>query len=62
MIVGANALQRSMQVPSAFITALNGLVVIFVVSSEYWRRRIARRRDSEIIEEAQAPAKAEVVT
>jgi simple sugar transport system permease protein len=62
LIVGANSLQRSMQVPSAFIIALNGLVVIFVVSSEYWRRKIARRRDSEIMEEAQAPAKAEVVT
>jgi simple sugar transport system permease protein len=62
LIVGANALQRSMQVPSAFITALNGLVVIFVVSSEFWRRRWARKRESGMVEEAPAPAKAEGFT
>ena len=33
LIVGANSLQRAMQVPAALITALNGLVVVFVVSS-----------------------------
>jgi ABC-type uncharacterized transport system permease subunit len=33
-----------MQVPSAFITALNGLVVVFVVSSEIWRRRRQHKR------------------
>jgi simple sugar transport system permease protein len=45
LLVGANKLQRVMQVPSAYITALNGLVVIFVVSSEIWRRRRQRRRE-----------------
>ena len=44
LLVGANSLQRAMQVPSAFILALNGLVVIFVVSSDIWRRRRQRRR------------------
>jgi ABC-type uncharacterized transport system permease subunit len=44
LLVGANKLQRAMQVPSAFITALNGLVVVFVVSSEIWRRRRQRQR------------------
>jgi simple sugar transport system permease protein len=44
LLVGANSLQRAMQVPSALITALNGLVVVFVVSSEIFRRRLARRR------------------
>ncbi len=44
LLVGANKLQRVMQVPSAFIIALNGLVVIFVVSSEYWSRRRSQRR------------------
>ncbi|MBN1657692.1 MAG: ABC transporter permease [Anaerolineae bacterium] len=44
LLVGANKLQRVMQVPSAFITALNGLVVVFVVSSDIWRRRRQRRR------------------
>lgn len=32
LLVGANSMQRLMQVPSAFVTALNGLVVVFVVS------------------------------
>jgi simple sugar transport system permease protein len=44
LIVGANSLQRIMQVPSSFILALNGLVVIFVVSSDIWRRRRQRQR------------------
>lgn len=44
LLVGANSLQRAMQVPSALITALNGLVVVFVVSSEIFSRRLARRR------------------
>ncbi|KAA3645079.1 MAG: ABC transporter permease [Chloroflexi bacterium] len=46
MLVGANKLQRVVQVPSALITVLNGLVVIFVVSSEIIRRR--RQRTAEI--------------
>jgi simple sugar transport system permease protein len=37
MLVGANALQRALQVPSALIIALNGLIVVFVVASEYFR-------------------------
>lgn len=44
LLVGANSMQRAVQVPAALITALNGLVVVFVVSSEIWRRRAARRR------------------
>ncbi|RPJ25798.1 MAG: ABC transporter permease, partial [Chloroflexi bacterium] len=44
LLVGANSMQRMVQVPSAFVTALNGLVVVFVVSSEIWRRRRQRRR------------------
>ncbi len=40
MLVGANALQRAVQVPSALIIALNGLIVVFVVSSEYFKRRV----------------------
>jgi simple sugar transport system permease protein len=42
--VGANQMQRVVQVPSALITALNGLVVVFVVSSEFLRRRRQRQR------------------
>jgi simple sugar transport system permease protein len=44
LLVGANSLQRAMQVPSALIVALNGLIVVFVVSSDIFSRRLARRR------------------
>ncbi len=44
LLVGANNMQRAVQVPSALVTALNGLVVVFVVSSEVWRSRRQRRR------------------
>ena len=44
LLVGANKMQRVVQVPSALVTALNGLVVVFVVSSEIWRRRRQRKR------------------
>jgi ABC-type uncharacterized transport system permease subunit len=44
LLVGANKLQRVTQVPAALITALNGLVVVFVVSSDFWRRRRAHNR------------------
>jgi simple sugar transport system permease protein len=54
MIVGANKMQRAVQVPSALITALNGLVVVFVVASEIWRRRLARRRELRQMEETLA--------
>jgi simple sugar transport system permease protein len=51
LLVGANKLQRVMQVPSALIIALNGLVVVFVVSSEIWRRRREQRRLTEATKE-----------
>ena len=37
LIVGGQALQRAVQVPSALIGALNGLVVIFVVAADRYR-------------------------
>jgi ABC-type uncharacterized transport system permease subunit len=46
LLVGANKMQRVVQVPSALITALNGLVVVFVVSSEIIRKRRQRRREA----------------
>lgn len=39
LLVGGNAVQRAVQVPSALIVALNGLVVVFVVATEFLRRR-----------------------
>jgi ABC-type uncharacterized transport system permease subunit len=53
LLVGANKLQRVMQVPSSFITALNGLVVVFVVGSDIWRRRRQRKRQIEATKTAQ---------
>lgn len=44
LLVGANKMQRVVQVPSALVIALNGLVVVFVVSIEFLRRRRQRRR------------------
>ena len=44
LLVGAYKMQRVVQIPSALIIAMNGLVVIFVVSSELWRKRRQRRR------------------
>jgi simple sugar transport system permease protein len=44
------------QVPAALITALNGLVVVFVVSSEIFRRKNARRRAIRALEEKLAVA------
>lgn len=55
LLVGANKMQRAVQVPAALITALNGLVVVFVVSSEIWRRRRARRRQLAAVSEATTP-------
>ncbi|MCL5951803.1 MAG: ABC transporter permease [Chloroflexi bacterium] len=44
LLVGANSLQRTVQVPSAFVTTLDGLVVVFVVASQIWSRRRSPQR------------------
>ncbi len=44
LIVGANSMQRAVQIPTTMITALNGILVIFVVSSEYVQKRSSERR------------------
>jgi len=58
LLVGANSMQRVVQVPSALITSLNGLVVVFVVSSEIWRQRRQRKRQAAMVhdEDALPPA------
>ena len=49
LLVGGDAMQRNMQIPSATIIAMQGLIVIFVVSSDFWvRRRQAHRRIQEV--------------
>lgn len=55
LLVGANKMQRMVQVPSALVIALNGLVVVFVVSSEIWRRRRQKRRLSVAGHEEESP-------
>jgi general nucleoside transport system permease protein len=52
LLVGANTMQRVTQVPSSLIMALNGLVVVFVVSSEVWRKKRQRRRMIGVEEDA----------
>jgi simple sugar transport system permease protein len=44
LLVGADKMQRSMQIPSATVTALQGLIVVFVVSSDFFIRRYNARR------------------
>jgi simple sugar transport system permease protein len=46
LLVGADKMQRAVQVPSALIDTMLGLVVLFVVGSEIWGRRRARRRET----------------
>jgi general nucleoside transport system permease protein len=57
LLVGANQLQRTVQVPTAFVTTLDGLVVIFVVASRIWiQRRNARRNALEPAPVGELPA------
>ncbi len=44
LLVGADKMQRAVQVPSALIGALLGLVVLFVVGSQYYALKRAQRR------------------
>jgi general nucleoside transport system permease protein len=44
LLVGGDKMQRAVQIPQVLVTALLGLIVIFVVSSELWSRRRANRR------------------
>jgi simple sugar transport system permease protein len=60
LLVGANKMQRVVQVPSALIIALNGLVVVFVVSSEIWGRRRQRQRQVIADHEEQRPAREKI--
>ncbi|HEX9116717.1 MAG TPA: ABC transporter permease, partial [Anaerolineae bacterium] len=46
LLVGADQMQRTIQVPSALINTILGLIVLFVVASKIWARRRARRRET----------------
>ena len=54
LLVGADKMQRAVQVPASLIDAILGLVVLFVVGSAYLSRRWAARR---MIRAAKAGAK-----
>ncbi len=59
LLVGGNALQRAVQVPTALILALNGLVVVFVVASDRYRQ-LLRDRGSQAETAARLAAEAPV--
>jgi general nucleoside transport system permease protein len=44
LLVGADKMQRAMQVPSSLVDVLLGLVVLFVVGSQYYARRQTANR------------------
>ncbi len=46
LLIGAQGMQRTIGIPAAMVTAINGLIVVFVVSSQLWSRRRAKRRMS----------------
>ncbi|MCA9959425.1 MAG: ABC transporter permease, partial [Anaerolineales bacterium] len=46
LLVGGDKMQRAMQIPQVLITAILGLVVLFVVSTDYFVRRRQNRRVS----------------
>ncbi|MEA4906826.1 MAG: ABC transporter permease [Chloroflexi bacterium] len=45
LLVGADQMQRTVQVPSALISTLLGLIVLLVVGSKVWTQYRARRRE-----------------
>jgi general nucleoside transport system permease protein len=51
LLVGANQMQRAVQVPSSLITAILGLVVLFVSGSAIWARRWEAQRKVNLQEE-----------
>ncbi|MFN2105476.1 MAG: hypothetical protein ACK2UJ_11420, partial [Candidatus Promineifilaceae bacterium] len=44
LLVGGDKMQRAMQVPQVLIQAILGLVVLFVVSTDYFARKYEKRR------------------
>ena len=54
LLVGANQMQRAVQVPSSLINAILGLVVLFVSGSALWSRRWAAQHKMGMQEEEKA--------
>ncbi|HQV70724.1 MAG TPA: ABC transporter permease [Thermoflexales bacterium] len=57
LLVGADKMQRAVQVPSALIDTLNGLIVLFVVSSDIYMRRRQKKQQTaaKIVEKVDTP-------
>jgi simple sugar transport system permease protein len=55
LLVGGDKMQRAVQIPQVLVTAMLGLIVLFVVSSEIWSRRLASRRVATPPEETVTP-------
>lgn len=51
LLVGGDKMQRAMQVPQVLITAILGLVVLFVVSTDYFARRYERWRAKQKVDD-----------
>ncbi|MEM8857418.1 MAG: ABC transporter permease [Chloroflexota bacterium] len=47
LLVGGDKMQRAVQVPNVMITALLGLIVLFVVSSDLWARNRIEKLEKE---------------
>jgi len=52
LLVGADKMQRAVQVPSSLIDVILGLVVLFVVGSSLLSKKWAARRKIEAVKEA----------
>ncbi|MCO5247239.1 MAG: ABC transporter permease [Anaerolineae bacterium] len=50
LLVGADKMQRTVQIPSSLVVVINGLIVLFVVASDYFVRQRAKRRGVEVTE------------
>jgi ABC-type uncharacterized transport system permease subunit len=48
-------MQRLTQVPSSFVTVLNGMVVVFVVSAAIWKELRERKRRMAAVSESPRP-------
>lgn len=60
LLVGADKMQRAVQVPSALVGAILGLVVLFVVGSAYISRRWASRRQLAEVKQTESLGSKEV--
>ena len=54
LLVGADMMQRAVQVPSALITVLLGVIVLFVVGSQQWSRKWQAKRAAQMASASQA--------